>query len=333
MSQSKDWSIVVNRPGRYPIINAQHRESGIDVQVVSAPSTHKQQEYTAKYLAEIPHLRPLFFVFRTMLAMRGLITVFYGGTGSYGLFMMLVASLKRRSSQPATKMTAAQQLLHFLDFYAFFPARRHGLSIEPTGKLFMKHDGADATPIHAYAAAAYRRDDPVRAGQWAIGQRRPLQPYLLCLQDPADPKNDLGRKTNAIKHVIATIKYVRHAVHRQMGQVRAAPASSPPSEEQRPKSKSRKRISLLLALVGRCHEVYHDRRAKVEAYGRQVLEKAAQGDELVDTEGDGKAEDDFSQTKQSNDEQRPDYWEEMAKWEEPSEEDPSKSETTPSETS
>lgn len=27
------------------------------------------------------------------------------------------------------------------------------------------------------------------------------QPYLLCMQDPADPTNDLGRKCTSIKHI------------------------------------------------------------------------------------------------------------------------------------
>ena len=262
MDESAEWICVVFRRAKFPIISAQHRATGIDVQIVSSPSTAAQQECTRRYLEELPHLRSLYSVVRTTLGMRGLIDVFNGGIGSYGLFMMLLAALKRRSSDPP--ITASEQLLRFFDLYRFFNVHTHGLTIEPVPKMFRKHDGA-TTPLKQYIEAAHRREDPVRAGQWAISQLKPLQPYLLCLQDPANPVNDLGRKTNAIKHIRKTLHYLRQTLLKQMKRI----------EEAREKGKVWEEETLLEMMVGRCHEVYFEQRRRVEGYGRAVLEGKA----------------------------------------------------------
>ncbi|KAK5725673.1 hypothetical protein LTR15_003863 [Elasticomyces elasticus] len=269
MTNHEEYMLVTMRWSKYPIINAQHRSTGIDIQIVSSPSTDNQAAVTAKYLAELPHLRDLFYVVRTMLGMRDLVDVFNGGTGSYGLFIMLVAALKRsqRSSNPP--QTAAEQLLFFLDFYASFPLETRGLAIEPTPKLFKKHPIAALTPAEhqSYIHAASRRGDDVRAGQWAIGVVRPLQPYLLCLQDPADPTNDLGRKSNAIKNLQASCKYVLVGLNRMLDHVKQG------------KRAEWTRESLLELVVGRCHEVQLERRAKLAGWGGERAELEAMREE------------------------------------------------------
>lgn len=259
---SQDWICVVYRNAKFPIINAIHKATGIDMQFVCSPSSTPQQEATRQYLAELPHLRTLYPLVYTMLSTRGLLDVFSGGIGSYGLLMMLVASLKRRSTVYPTSLS--DQLLHFLDFYTnghAFDTTKHGITISPTPKLFLKHD---RSPEHgpsshkALIESAHRRHDPVRAGQWAISQRRPLQPYLLCLQDPANAVNDLGRKSNAIKHILATMKFVREGIVEEGRAIEEAGQG--------------KGESMLGPVVGRVHEVYAERRARVEEYGRGILE-------------------------------------------------------------
>ncbi|KAK5733807.1 hypothetical protein LTR17_009359 [Elasticomyces elasticus] len=263
MTNHEEYMLVTMRWSKYPIINAQHRSTGIDIQIVSSPSTNNQAAVTAKYLAELPHLRDLFYVVRTMLGMRDLVDVFNGGTGSYGLFIMLVAALKRsqRSSNPP--QTAAEQLLFFLDFYASFPLETRGLTIEPTPKMFKKHAIAALTPAErqSYIHAASRRGDDVRAGQWAIGVVRPLQPYLLCLQDPADPTNDLGRKSNAIKNLQASW------LNRMLDHVKQG------------KRAEWTRESMLELVVGRCHEVQLERRAKLAGWAGERAELEAMREE------------------------------------------------------
>jgi non-canonical poly(A) RNA polymerase PAPD5/7 len=255
-----DFILVSLRCSKYPIINAQHKQTGLDLQIVSAPDTNAQRQAMARYLQDIPHLRSVYMVLRMALGIRGLVDVFNGGIGSYGLFMMLVASLQRPSSKPPT--TAGESLLRFLDFYSDLNTEKYGVSVSPP-KLFKKHD-VFTHPIKMRIDAARRRGDNIRAAQWAIAQTRIYQPYLFCLQDPADPLNDLGRKSNAIKHVQKTIRVLRASLQKSL-QVEAPTA---------PRKPPWKEGSILLPLVGRCHEIYHDRRTRAEMQGRIAVQSA-----------------------------------------------------------
>ena len=87
-----------------------------------------------RYMQEIPYLRSLYYVVKTIFDIRGLSDVFRGGFGSYSIFMMLVASLKHA---PHQRQDAAGGLLNFLKFYSDFDAKAHGISIEPV-ELFDK---------------------------------------------------------------------------------------------------------------------------------------------------------------------------------------------------
>ena len=256
MIRNPEFICVNYRYSRYPIINAQHKRSGVDIQIVSAPSTSPQQALTRQYVDETPNLRPLYLLLRTVFGVRGLVDVFNGGTGSYGLLIMLLASLKRRSSNPPT--TLGDQLFRFLDFYSNLDTSKYGVSLAPP-KLFKKHDRGKSK-LRQYIRSAHRRGDPVQAAKWSIGQRRLYQPYLLSLQDPANPLNDLGRKTNAIKHIQTTIRAMRQQLLHDMHNVEA-----------RSRRYRKKDYSILLGLVGRCHEVYYERRKKVEEYGLEVM--------------------------------------------------------------
>ncbi|KAI6835124.1 hypothetical protein KC358_g5619, partial [Hortaea werneckii] len=261
LKNTSEWICVSFRHSAYPIINAQHRESGIDVQIVCAPPTIPQQEWTAKYMNEMPNLKALYSVLRVMFGVRGLVDVFNGGIGSYGLFMMLVAALKRGERSTNPPVTIGEQLMHFLKFYAHFDMQKRGLTLSPVAKPFLKHDFKDAPPT-PYIAAAKARGDPVRAGQWAIGRLRPLQPYLLSLQDPAKPTNDLGRKSNAMKHIQDTIAELSVAMQENIAAIELARAHGSAWEGE----------SLLEPLVGRAHEIFADRRQRVEEWGKAAAQ-------------------------------------------------------------
>merc|ERR1712230_110105 len=139
--------------------------------------------------------------------------------------------------------------------------QKRGLTLSPVAKPFLKHDVKD-TPLIPYIAAANARGDPVRAGQWAIGRLRPLQPYLLSLQDPAKPTNDLGRKSNAMKHIQETIAELSVAMQENIAAVEVARAHGLAWEGE----------SLLEPLVGRAHEIFADRRQRVEDWGKAAAQ-------------------------------------------------------------
>lgn len=263
------------RQAAYPIVTAIHKATGIEVQVVSAPSTQRQQEITAHYLNELPHLRAVYSVVKTAFQMRGLIDVHTGGIGAYGLFMMLVAAVKSPRERPL--ITPAEYFLEFLGFFSDFDNTKHGISVDPPG-TFPKHD-ASIADTKAQIAAAYSRENPIEAGQLAISHRRPFQPYLLCLQDPATPMNDLGRKTNAYKHIRKTLRAMHRTILKDLENITIAAQRDEEWMQE----------SLLEPQVGRCHEVLLRERRRVEMFGLKVLlerERAKDGESAGGTARD-----------------------------------------------
>lgn len=76
------------------------------------------------------------------------------------------------------------------------------------------------------------------------------QPYLLCLQDPADPLNDLGRKGFGIKHIKETIRALELTTRKRV--------------------ESNEAGSILAPLVGGSYALYQARRVKLEEYGHEI---------------------------------------------------------------
>jgi len=90
-------------------------------------------------------------------------------------------------------------------------------------------------------------------GRYKIGVLDAMQPYLLCLQDPADPLNDLGRKTFGIKHIFETIRQLQIDLVARM--------AGPPKAGE----------SLLEMMVGPAYAMLKGRRKLMEDYGSKFL--------------------------------------------------------------
>lgn len=176
-----------------PITKVIHTRTklALDIQMSTGPSP--QQLYRANYLLEYPTLRPLYILLRSALHIRGLGTVYEGGLGSYTIFIMTVYALK---SCPLNidKTDVGGQLLYLLKFYAKADLYNTGYSLDPPS-TFRKLRRNEAR------ARVKGRTDLVAHGIHIIGKTCKNQPYLLCLQDPANPTSDLGRKSHKIKHV------------------------------------------------------------------------------------------------------------------------------------
>lgn len=76
---------------------------------------------------------------------------------------------------------------------------------------------------------------------------------MLCLRDPADETNDLGRKGVCIKHVKETLRHLCHQLEKDMS--------------------VNTRYSLLAPLVGDTYSLNRWRREKLEQQGRRVLDQ------------------------------------------------------------
>ncbi|KAI4280927.1 MAG: hypothetical protein L6R38_004062 [Xanthoria sp. 2 TBL-2021] len=188
-----------------PIVRAIHRKTEQEIQIQIQASVNLQQQHTLAYQAEYPSLHPLYVVIRSCLEMRGLTMPYEGGLGSYPILISIVNALKHASGQHHPH-DLASQLLHVLKFYESKNLYRYGFSVDPP-HLFRKDKKSMAAEERLTRAT-----DPVLSGVDSMAKFNPLRPYLLCLQDPADPKNDLGRKAYAIKHIQRTFADARRSM-------------------------------------------------------------------------------------------------------------------------
>jgi hypothetical protein len=212
---------------KVPIVSARHIATDLDIQVKCMIDGQASTALVKAYLDEFPTLRPLFFVLRQILTMRSLGDASNHGIGSYPLLMMIVASLKFSASR-FHRIDAGRQLLYFLDFYSKIDFRTTGVAVDPPELFAKTHNPRQAKRIfnaeaelrgepadettspqahgdeNATAAESDEAfDDPIR-GRRHISIIHRSRDYLMCLQDPANPYNDLGSKAAAIKHVKAT---------------------------------------------------------------------------------------------------------------------------------
>lgn len=190
---------------RVPIVQVTHRTTGQEIQVQISTGIHQQQQHTLAYLAEYPTLRSLYFAIRSCLELRRLNITFEGGLGSYAMLILIVNALKHTSGQHDPH-DVGNQLLHVLEFYSNSDLYRVGFSVDPP-RTFRK-GGIPATAEERLARAS----DPVLRGIDLIAKANLQKPYLLCLQDPADPTNDLGRKAYSIKHIQQTFATARNTM-------------------------------------------------------------------------------------------------------------------------
>ena len=191
-----------------PIIKCRHRATGLRIRFeIMAPSQASQQ-YTAAYLSEFPSLRPLYILIRHFLEIRGLTAVSRGGLGSYTILMMIVAALKQFRAESAPN-DLGRQLLHVLKFYGNANLYDFTFSVEPPC-IFSKEK-----PMRSRAEGSSISSDPqlyriVYPAKNSSGRGR--KSYLLCLQDPANAYNDLGRPSYAIKHIQLIIQKMRTSI-------------------------------------------------------------------------------------------------------------------------
>ena len=200
ISQSKLFDLTLFVRARIPIVCAKHIATGLEVQIQGPVEFSLQQEFIETYLAEIPQLRPVYIAIRHCLTIRDLATSSRGGLGSYSILMMIIRALKC-SEVDLVHLTLADQLLHVLKFWGSCDTYNFGYSVDPPmtfQKTVVQHDGAleNTSVVDA--------DDPQSLGLASIQIFQPRRPYLLCLQDPTNHLNDLGKNANDIKHIQRT---------------------------------------------------------------------------------------------------------------------------------
>ncbi|KIW05487.1 uncharacterized protein PV09_03371 [Verruconis gallopava] len=250
------------RHARYPLLHMQHKPSGYDVQIVCANDTSKQRALIQNYLEKKPHLFDLYAVLKATLDLRGLSDVFRGGLGSYNILIMILAAL---DLYKPTKMTDHTQLseMHKLGFDLLFVLKFYGTILD-TYKYAVSANPFEITPKLDPADVP----DSLAFAQDPSSSLRILdhsQPYLLCLEDPVDSGNDLGRKAYGWKHIQKTLQQLYEGLSRR----------------QHPYDDQKRLTSYITELVGSALPSYNARRAKAEQYGLEVINKPSENQERI----------------------------------------------------
>ncbi|KIY02519.1 uncharacterized protein Z520_00984 [Fonsecaea multimorphosa CBS 102226] len=264
------------KQARVPILLCQHKASGLPIQIQSTPRTYDSREYVKASLKEYPSLRGLFKVIKQLLQMRGLTVGSSGGITSYPLFQMIVAALKFSEGR-FHRADIGNQFLFFLDFYSDIDFSAHGISTEPL-ELFSKsvvrardHNEEPQKVIARSQTSDRDHSDPLPPTFQGPGRKRSRDgmEYLMTLQDPVNPKNDLGKSGFRINDVQETFIAIRATL-------KAAMAKWDKSLQTWQQSEQRTRArSLLEPCVGGDYRIYEHERDDLRRLGHHSLEAAA----------------------------------------------------------
>ncbi|KIW74663.1 hypothetical protein Z517_11433 [Fonsecaea pedrosoi CBS 271.37] len=264
------------KQARVPILLCQHKASGLPIQIQSTPRTYDSREYVKACLKEYPSLRGLFKVLKQLLQMRGLTVGSNGGVTSYPLLQMIVAALKF-SEGKFHHADVGNQFLFFLDFYSDIDFSTHGISTEPI-ELFSKsvvragkhNEGYQQAVVRSQTADREHSHARPRAFQ-GPGRKWSCEgmEYLMTLQDPVNPKNDLGKSGFRINDVQETFIAIRATLHATMSDW-----DKNLQTWQKPKQRTRP-PSLLESCVGGDYRIYEHERDDLRRLGHHSLEAAA----------------------------------------------------------
>ena len=189
--------IALIAKARVPIVKFTEKQSGhqfdISFDVANGPAS---AEIVKANTQRFPALRPLVTVLKAFLQQRALNEVYSGGTGSYALLCMVMAHLQLHDSKATARSwagsaggAAAEEgclgaLL--IDFFELFGRRidtdEVGVSCRAGGSFFGKRD---------------------KNPSW----HDPGRPFLLSIEDPQDPLNDLGRNSYASRSLKAAFEH------------------------------------------------------------------------------------------------------------------------------
>jgi len=191
---------------RFPLVHMTHAGSRVKIQVVASSPTRVVNEYIRDCLDEYRQLRPIYFLLKTSLAARNLDEPKDGGLGSYTLLNMIIIALK---AQKVPRRDSVATALHkVLTFITEIDTRQTGLTIEYPYTFSKRAE-------NEIISAEDKQDIEADSIAWARNQinvRRAKQDFLLCLQDPNDPLNDLGKNAYQILSIQATLSKFKHAM-------------------------------------------------------------------------------------------------------------------------
>ena len=210
-----------------PVIVATHRESRITIQLQQqhgSSSAFLGSMAFGAFQSEFPSLRPIYILLKAALAVRGLDKTFDGGLSSYPLLIAIVNALKHCEYR-YHRNDVAMHLLFVLRFYIDCDLYTTGFRLDHP-RVFPKLGGAASQ-----SESGEQPEDHAFDGMLQVAKTNPRQPYLLCLQDPLNAGNDLGKRAYAIKHIRALFQVALTEIEASVDRW----GSLSPNERQHPK--------------------------------------------------------------------------------------------------
>jgi DNA polymerase sigma len=197
LQQSSSFNSRIELTGKWnSILKAVHHETGVRVQFYCGEGPPPSVEYVCDYHAEYPAIRPLYMVTRLILEARDLFGSHRSSIEPNTLVMLLVAFLKMNHGRFQDSKSLGEQFLAVLkSFGCEVDLTTTGVSVDPpsffnaqTVKTAIKKYNLEDLPAHLRGQRAL-----VNLKRTAAAKRNIPAASRLCLQDPANYMNDLGR--------------------------------------------------------------------------------------------------------------------------------------------
>ncbi|XP_043220575.1 terminal nucleotidyltransferase 4B-like [Amphibalanus amphitrite] len=183
-------SVKVLDKATVPIIKLTDRRSQIKVDISFNMTNGLVSANRIKQLvAEFPHMSRLVMVLKQFLLQRELNEVFTGGVSSYAVILMVVSFLQTHE-RPLGAFPGCNLGVLLIEFFELY------------GVKFNYHDTCIRVREGGYAPRSEVEDQ-------FIGQSAHSSP--LCIEDPHNPSNDIGRSSY---HVMKVKEAFRYAYHR-----------------------------------------------------------------------------------------------------------------------
>lgn len=199
---------------KIPLVTGRHALTHLEFQVQSTVDVFLSMQQTMSFINEFPTLQKLFVLLKQMLTMRGLNLGSEQGLSSYPLLVMIVAALKF-SDGKLDRRDAGAHLRFFLDIYSEIDFTTTAISFSPLQYVLKRHPHSSTLPHTSSAAPApdsvlLNREDTEHEAKGMDARRRfatikPDAEFLMCLQDPANLQNDLGKAAYRIGEIQTVI--------------------------------------------------------------------------------------------------------------------------------
>ena len=188
---TKSFSYLEIIKAKVPIIKCTYKETNIDVDICLF---RKNGIYTLKTLEKIlksfPEIKSLIMVVKYTLRQRQLNQIYKGGISSFIIFSLVyyyIADVRKKlisnnkNNIKNNELTLGHLLVGFFDFYGFqFNYEKLGISIRNGGFLFERNDEGK---------------------------------NLLCIENPQDISQDMGKSCFRFRKVVETFKFARDSLY------------------------------------------------------------------------------------------------------------------------